>query len=182
VKTWEYQCAAANGGITLPFQSTRLVAAVAEFGSLAGSYSMSTVHPLLRGKANILIVVLWGLIIVALFFVLRPFPWLLLLLGLCCGGWGGFMQLRSISESKAAYLSSSTLLGVERALKSTRWGKFYLIYLFVCVACFFAAGLLLYRNLYTGALAYTSMAFVRECVTLKSSFTLEKGAKDGHMS
>lgn len=139
---------------------------------------MSKLHPLLRGWANVLIVALWGLAVVAAMVLApRPLPFGLLIVGACCGAWGGYMQLRSIGQSKKAYLDSGSALGVERALKATTWGKLYLIYLWLCIAGFFLAGYLFYGNLLVGAVPYFGMAFVRECVTLRASFALEKEAR-----
>jgi hypothetical protein len=139
---------------------------------------MSNVHPFLRGKANIFIIALWGLAAVAaLFLGPRPFPFGFLVIGACCGAFGGFMQLRSIAESKTAFLHSESVFGVDRALKATTWGTLYLIYLWLCIACFFLVGYLYYRRLLVGAVPYFAMAFVRECVTLRASFALEAEAK-----
>jgi len=138
---------------------------------------MNTVHPLLRGRANILIVILWGLVTAVLVLLFRPLPWSLLIVGACCGAWGGFMQLRSIAESKRAFLCSGSVFGVERALNSTTWGRFYHVFLWSCIATFFVGGYLWYRDPRVGIVAYFPMALVRDCITLRSTFALEKGAK-----
>src|SRR5256885_13209335 len=138
---------------------------------------MSTVHLLLRGKANILIVALWGLaVVMAMGLAPRPLPFGLLIVGACCGAWGGYMQLRSFAQSKEAFLHSTSVFGVERALKATTWGKLYLSYLWLCIACLFLAGYLYYGRFLVGAVPYFAMTFVRECVTLRASFALEREA------
>jgi len=87
------------------------------------------------------------------------------------------MQLRSIAESRKGFLHSQSVFGVDRALKSTTWGKLYLVFLWLCIVCFFLVGFLFYGKLLVGAVPYFGMAFVRECVTLRASFALEAEAK-----
>jgi len=87
------------------------------------------------------------------------------------------MQLRSIAESRKAFLHSQSVFGVDRALKSTIWGKLYLVYLWLCIACFFLVAFFFYGKLLVGAVPYFGMAFVRECITLRVSFALEAEAK-----
>jgi hypothetical protein len=145
---------------------------------MSKSSRSSDVNPLLKGKTNIFIVAMWGSVVAALWFVFRPFPWSLLIAGACCGALGGYMQLQSVAQSRGVFLASGSVFGVERALTSTTRGKLYLVFLLLCVACFFVAADVLYRRTLAGAVAYFAMGFVRECVTLRMSFSLERDAKD----
>jgi hypothetical protein len=136
---------------------------------------MSETHTTLKPKTNIILSVVWGLAILTILYFSRPTPIIFFLLGGFLGGLGGIMQILSIKESKNAIISASSMLEVRKALASTRWGKRYIRFLWISNIGFIVLALYFQVNLIFNVLAaYCSFCFIREIVTLKTIFELQR--------
>ncbi|RPI80030.1 MAG: hypothetical protein EHM45_00425 [Desulfobacteraceae bacterium] len=132
---------------------------------------MNKTHFTLRPSTNIVLIMLWGTIAVALFFLCNPHPILIAGVGALLGLVGGIMQTLSFRQARDSFLDTKTMLEVRAKLKSTMWGKRYLHYLwasniFLVILSFsFSSNPAL--AILTG---FFSLMFIREIITLKQTF------------
>jgi len=133
-------------------------------------------HATLTPKTNIKLIVLWAVIAVLVAIFGSPTPWLFLLLGIVLGAGAGFMQLLALRESSRPLKAAQTAMEVRRALSSSRWGKRYLFTLWFTMALLAALGVYFLRSRwFIGQFAgYSAFAFVRELLTLRGTFELER--------
>jgi hypothetical protein len=89
------------------------------------------------------------------------------------------MQHLSIAEDPSRFVAASSLMGVRRALTRTAWGRKYIAWLYFCKgALLLIAFLLLREPLYRVVLgylaAYFSLMLVRDAVTLRDTYILQR--------
>jgi len=141
---------------------------------------MAKTHASLSPAANIFLMIVWGAIAGILFFVVKPHvPLALALGGAMLGAVCGVMQHLSFKEATSGFTSASSLLDVRRAFKSTSWGSRYIWWLYLSKVVLAVFTFLLIRQpllgLILGYLAgYMSLMFVRELVTLRDTFYLQR--------
>ena len=132
-------------------------------------------HTSLQPKTNIMLLALWGAIIIAVI-TLASAPWLFLGLGVLFGVCAGVVQSLAIRRASQIMLATNTMMEVRRALSSSGWGRFYLyLFWFSMVVISALTFSLLKERAIVGLLAgYSAFAFIREMITLRSSFYLQK--------
>jgi len=133
-------------------------------------------HPSLKPKTNIRLIVVWALIAVSVAVISSPIPWLFLGLGVVLGTCADFIQLLALCESSRSLLVSETAMDVRRALSSSRWGRRYLYTLWFCVVLLFLLAFYFLRSRAVVGLfaSYSAFAFMRELLTLRGTFELER--------
>jgi len=136
---------------------------------------MKKLHLTLKPMFNVMLMMVWGIGTMVGYFAVSPHPLLFIFVGAVLGLIGGLMQIQSFKEGIELFLNAETLLDVRSQLKSTKWGKRYLYWLWggsILLAVFVVK---LSPDPIVAFLAgYFSMMFLREVVTLKSAFELRK--------
>jgi hypothetical protein len=140
---------------------------------------MTKVHSTLKPTTNIVIILLWGIIAGFAAYNSRPYSYIVVFVGLILGVFGGIMQSFALSESREAFLNTSSLLDVRRKLKNTKWGKRYIPFLWIGNLAMVAIVVLTGKgNLVIEIMAgYFSLMFVREIITLRATFKLAELSK-----
>jgi hypothetical protein len=133
-------------------------------------------HATLKPATNIKLMVVWAVLAVLVTVIGSPTPWIFLLAGAVFGAVAGWMQLLAFREASGAMLAAQTAMEVRRALSSSRWGRRYLVTLWVGVLFLFVlAAYLLRGRAFIGLLAgYSAFAFTRELLTLRGTFELKR--------
>ena len=137
-------------------------------------------HASLSPTTNILLTIVWGAVAVILLFVVEPHvPLAIGLVGAGLGAAGGVMQHLSFAQATAEFGVAASLLDVRRALKATTWGSRFITWLYFSKAVLAVLAFLLIRqpflSVVLGYLAgYMSLMFVRELVTLRDTFHLQR--------
>ena len=86
-------------------------------------------HASLRRKTNLLMLEVWFVAALAISFFARPIPWLLMASGALLGAIAGALQLRAMRSSSGAFLASTSMQEVRRAMTASGGGRAY-IYVF----------------------------------------------------
>ena len=134
---------------------------------------MDKPHFTLRPTTNIVLIFVWGIAVVMLFTLIKPWPIYILLCGSTFGLIGGLMQIHSFKESKQSFQEAITMIEVRNSLKNTKWGKRYLYCLWTGNALLVAIAFLTTNNPLPSVLVgYFLLMFVRELVTLKPTMEL----------
>ena len=141
---------------------------------------MAKPHATLSPSTNLLLIVVWGAVAVILLFVVEPHvPLAIGLVGAGLGAVGGIMQHLSFTQAASEFGAAASLLDVRRALKATKWGSRFIVWLYFSKAVLAILAFLLIRqpflSIVLGYLAgYMSLMFVRELVTLRDTFHLQR--------
>lgn len=129
---------------------------------------MNKLHFSLKPTTNIILILVWGIAVLMLLTFYKPWPILVLVVGGTLGLIGGLMQLLSFKESKQSFQEAKSFNEVRNSLKSTKWGKRYLYFLWSTNVLLVVVALLTTKNPLLSVLAgYFLLMFVREIVTLK---------------
>ena len=134
-------------------------------------------HRSLRPKTSMMLLAAWGAVCLivainpgggdAMFFMVGAG------LGLC----GGIIQLAALRQASASLVKAQTMMDVRRALSSSRFGRLYL-YMFwasmLLLIVLLAVRSLLGQVLLNWLAGYASFCFVRELLTLRGAFELER--------
>jgi hypothetical protein len=137
-------------------------------------------HILLSPTTNVVLILLWAIVIVFLLLIVQPpLPVALAMVGGVLGSVAGVMQHLSIAQGGEGFVAASFLMGVRRAFTSTRWGRRYIMWLYFCkltliVIAFLLIRSPLYRVVMGYLVAYVSLMFVRDLLTLRDTFTLHR--------
>jgi len=132
-------------------------------------------HASLRRKTNLLMLEVWFVAALAISFFARPIPWLLLASGALLGAIAGALQLRAMRSSSGAFLASTSMQEVRRAMTASGGGRAY-IYVFwgsAVLLVVLAWSLLGPRFPLGWAASYATFAFTRELVTFRGIIELE---------
>ncbi len=141
---------------------------------------MTETHASLSPTTNILLAIVWGAVAFILLFVVEPHvPLNIGLFGALLGGAGGVMQHLSIAQATSGFSAASSLLDVRRALKSTSWGSRYISFLYFSKVALAVLAFLLIRRPFLSIVfayltEYMSFMFVRELITLRDTFHLQR--------
>ena len=141
---------------------------------------MAKTHASLSPITNILLTIVWGAIAGILFFVVEPHvPPAFAIVGAVLGAVCGVMQHLSFKEATNGFTTASSLLDVRRAFKSTSWGSRYIWWLYFSKVVLAVLAFLLIRQPLLGIIfgylaGYMSLMFVRELVTLRDAFYLQR--------
>ena len=137
-------------------------------------------HATLSPRTNLLLLCVWAMGSVFAFVIVEPrIPVTLGLVGGLMGALAGTLQHLSFSQDPSRFMAASSLMGVRRALSSTAWGRKYIAWLYFCQALLPLLAFLLIREpLYRVAVgwlaAYFSLMLVRDAVTLRDTYRLQK--------
>ena len=101
------------------------------------------------------------------------------MLGSALGAVGGVLQHLSLKVATNGFTTASSLLDVRRVFKATSWGSRYISWLYFSKGVLAIFAFLLIRqpllSIILGYLAgYFSLMFVRELVTLRDTFHLQR--------
>jgi hypothetical protein len=135
-------------------------------------------HTTLSPRTNLLLISVWAIAIVSAFMIVQPrLPFTLAVAGALCGAVAGIMQHLSIRHDPRAFLASSSLMGVRRALTNTAWGRRYIAWLYFSKFALILITFLLIRKplpqvLFGYLTAYFSLMLVRDIITLRDTFAL----------
>ena len=136
-------------------------------------HEMNKPHSTLRPTTNIVLIFVWGVAVVVLLTILKPWPMYILLSGSALGLIGGLMQIQSFKESKQSFQEARTMIEVRNSLKNTKWGKRYLYFLWVGNALLVAIAFVTTNNPLPSILVGNFLLmFIREIVTLKPTMEL----------
>jgi hypothetical protein len=141
---------------------------------------MAKTHASLSPVTNIFLIIVWGTVAGTLFFVIEPHtPLALAAVGAAFGAAGGVLQHLSIREETNGFTTASSFLDVRRSFKSNSWGKRYIWWLYISKAILAISAFVLILHpllsIVLGYLAgYMSLMFVRELVTLRDTFFLQR--------
>jgi hypothetical protein len=141
---------------------------------------MAKTHASLSPITNILLIIVWGCGAAILFFVLvPPVPIALGLIGAVLGAICGVMQHLSFKAAANGFTAASSLLDVRRAFKSTAWGSRYIVGLYLSKGVLAVLAVTLIGHSVLGIAlgyfaGYLSLMFVRELVTLRDTFYLQR--------
>ena len=141
---------------------------------------MAKTHASLSPFANIVLTIVWGAVAGILFFAVEPHvPLAIALVGAVLGAISGIMQHLSFKEATNGFTAASSFLDVRRVFKSTSWGNRYIWWLYLSKAVLAVLAFLLILHpllsIILGYLAgYMSLMFVRELVTLRDTFFLQR--------
>ena len=141
---------------------------------------MAKPHTTLSPTINLLLIAVWGAVALVLLFVIEPnVPLAIALVGAGLGAVGGIMQHLSFTQAASEFRSAASLLDVRRALKATTWGSCFIAWLYFSKAVLVILAFLLihqpFLRVVLGYLAgYISLMFVRELVTLRDTFHLQR--------
>lgn len=132
-------------------------------------------HTSLSPKTNIRLIMLWAVISIAAFLFACPTPWVFLILGATLGALTGFIQLLALRQASAQLLQAVTMMDVRQALRSSRWGRYYLWGFWLSIVLLFVlAFFLLHSRAIIGLIAgYSAFALIRELLTLRGTFELQ---------
>jgi hypothetical protein len=145
-----------------------------------GDIPVAKSHATLSPRTNLLLLFVWAMVVVCAFVIVQPrLPVTLGLVGGLLGAWAGTMQHLSIRQDPSRFIAASSLMGVRRALTGTAWGRKYIAWLYFCkVVLLLMAFILIKEPLYRVALgylaAYFSLMLVRDAVTLRDTYALQR--------
>jgi hypothetical protein len=134
-------------------------------------------HASLRPKNNIRLIGIFAFILMLVVaFGSVPLP--LYVIGAVCGVAGGFLQLRAIRQSRAAFLAADGAFAVRRALASSASGKIYLVLFWLAAVIFVTASIMLLRErfVFGWLAAYCCFVVVRDLLTLPATYELQRHA------
>jgi hypothetical protein len=122
--------------------------------------------------------VVWFVVALVFTFAARPTPWLLLACGVFLGAVAGALQLRAIRQSPSAFLTSTSLLDVRRAMTATAAGRLYVYFFWGSAIALVALAAFVFGNgfLLSWAASYCILAFTRESVAMRGVIELESMA------
>ena len=87
----------------------------------------------------------------------------------------GFMQKKGLAEGMEEFNEASSMLEIRRILKSTKWGKRYIIGFWVSAILLLVLSWFLSSYILLGYTMSFCMVFgTRDCVTLKSTIKLSQ--------
>lgn len=136
---------------------------------------MNKPHASLKASTNILLILVWGMVTVALLLFLEPFPILIVMAGIVFGLAGGLMQAYSFKESKVSFKSAKTMMEVRKAIKNTKWGKRYIVFLWFGYISLVTIAFTSTNDPLLSVLAgYFLLMFIREIITLKPTIELNR--------
>jgi hypothetical protein len=142
---------------------------------------MSSPHTTLRPKTNIAMIIVWGSVTAITFLLCNPRPFFFVGIGCFFGLVGGSMQVLSFNEGKESFLYTASAMEVRAKLKATKWGKRYLYFLWSCGMILVVLSLIGSKSpAFAFPVAYFSMMFARDAVTLKSTFELGRMQTELH--
>jgi len=141
---------------------------------------MGKPHATLRPGVNAILVLLWGPLATVFFLTCgKPYPVLVTGVAALLGLVGGIMQTLSFHQARESFLSASTMLEVRARLKGTPWGARYLRFLWSGHVLLLILSVLFSTNpALVVATGYFSLMFVRELITLKLTFELDRMLRD----
>ncbi len=151
----------------------RLRAAAAPHHVVRGE-EMTKPHCTLQPKTNIVLILVWAGLAIFSSTRLNPFPIGLITVCAIFGVLGGIMQVLSLNQGRENFLNAQTMLGVRAQLKKTKWGKRYIYFLWSTGVVIFIFAIFAGNPLWAWLSGYFTMMFVRDVVTLKSTFELAK--------
>jgi len=94
--------------------------------------------------------------------------------GAVLGLLSGMMQTRGIQEAKGSILDADSMLAVRKRLKTTKWGKRYLYFLWGGSIVLVILSLPYKTNpIFSFLVGYFTLMFIRDIVTLRSTFELD---------
>lgn len=135
-------------------------------------------HTTLSPRTNLLLIVVWAIVVVSAFVIVRPrLPFTVAIAGGLCGALAGIMQHLSIRHDPLGFLAASSLMGVRCALTNTAWGRRYIAWLYFSKFALVLVTFLLIRNslpqvLFGYLTAYFSLMLIRDIITLRDTFAL----------
>jgi len=137
---------------------------------------MAKPHSSLSPTTNILLTFAWAAVAALFLFVIEPHSPIILAV---IGAVGGVMQHLSFKEATKGFSAASSLMEVRRAFKATQWGSRYIRFLYFSKFVLIALSFLHIRqpllSVIFGYLAgYFTLMFVREIVTLRDTFFLQR--------
>ena len=136
---------------------------------------MKKLHLTFKPMFNVMLIMAWGIATLVGYFAVNSHPFLFIFVGAVLGLVGGFMQIQNFKEGVEFFLNAESLLEVRSQLKSTKWGKRYLYWLWggnILLVVFVIK--ISADPIVSFLVSYFSMMFFREVVTLKSVFELRK--------
>ncbi len=137
---------------------------------------MGNIHTTLKPSTNIALIFIWGIFGGFFIYITVPLSFYIAGIGFCFGIVCGAMQYAAFIESKEKFLETETMLDVKRKLTQTKWGKRYIPVLWCSSFIIILSAFFIDRDnfLYEFAAGYLSLMFIREIITLKSTYELEK--------
>lgn len=125
-----------------------------------------------------MLIPLWAVIAAAIFLTAGPRPHVAIIaVGAVLGAVGGWLQHVSLREATSGFSRATSLLEIRRAFKATKWGRCYLVFLYVSKATLLLTAIFASDRSFIGILiayivGYFALMFVREVVTLRDTFYL----------
>ena len=135
---------------------------------------MTKPHISLRPSTNIILIIVWAALAIISISKFNPWPFPIIVAGTIFGVLGGIMQLLSMNEGRVKFLNALTLLDIRALLKSSKWGKRYIYFLWSTSIGIFVLSLSTKQPLWALFAGYFSMSFFRDLITLKSTYELTK--------
>ena len=127
-------------------------------------------HTSLGLRANVTLITIYSVVIIASFIVISPTPWLIHILAVSLGLIGGFFQRRALESVPSEFNRKNSLLEIRRAMCSTKWGRSYLYLLWASSLIIFFVALSYEQEFLIcwliGCAGYFSFSLAREMVTL----------------
>ena len=136
---------------------------------------MSKFQTALKPSTNITLIIFSGLIISAILFNLSTIKFFFLLFGLLFGVLGGVIQVLSFQECPTRFIAAESMMEIRNVLVSTTWGQKYIRLYWLGNAVFAIFQLYFRGNLLINFLTmHFAFLFIREIITLKTTFSLQK--------
>lgn len=141
---------------------------------------MAKLHSSLSPANNILLILALGAAVSLFLFVFRPHaPWALAVAGGIFGAIAGIMQHLGLKQCRDVLLSASSFIEVRSALNGTAWGRRFIRWLYFSKLALIAIALILVRQpllavVFAYFAGYCSLMFVREIITLRDTFLLQR--------
>jgi hypothetical protein len=135
---------------------------------------MTKPHSTLRPSTNVILIIIWAAFAIFSSSKFNSPPLALIVICLIFGGLGGYMQVLSIKEGREKFLDARSMLEVRAQLKKTKWGKRYIYYLWSISVIILIMSIFAGNPLWAWLTGYFAMMFIRDVITLKSTFELAK--------
>lgn len=146
---------------------------------------MKALHASLAPKTNVILVIAEGVAVALLFIFYTPrIPLSIAAAGAALGAIAGVMQHLSFSQASNGFLDAASLMDVRRALKGTLWGSRFIFWIYFSKVILVVLAIVVIRsslfNVLFGYVAgYISFMFIRELITLRDIFALNRLISNG---
>lgn len=132
----------------------------------------------LKPKTNIILIFTSSLAVFVAFYFSPTSPILLLVISSIFGLLAGIMQVLCLQTSQNTFGSASSMQEFARVLAANKWGRRYQQFYKISNLIFLVLSLYFFKAFpFNFIVAYFSFALLRDIVTLKSIFDLQKISK-----